>query len=291
MPERIDTPYMQTNQQHKDRAGDSHDPRRQGDFGHFDGSADPNPGGRLGWGWHLHIDGLDHAPGAGEAPPAPGNTNNRGEYRGLLALLTDYIARGGGGPLTVYGDSQLIIYQVTGKWQCKDAALAQLCRQARQLASQVRGGVEYRWVPRAQNGLADRAAGGRMQEQPWGGAGPVYAECVANQHEAQGPAVSALLARSIASLNAWASPGFKAFAGLKVGGQDDCSRLKLALLQEMAGTTCTSMISQAFKEDTTAQAVALRWAARGLAVQHAIRKVEVDRELAQRAQRSRGRRD
>src|SRR5215472_7793682 len=47
------------------------------DVGQFDGSADPNPGGRMGMGWHLTMrDGTEYS-GASEQAAAPGNSNNQ----------------------------------------------------------------------------------------------------------------------------------------------------------------------------------------------------------------------
>src|SRR5579884_1829879 len=67
------------------------------DVGQFDGSADPNPGGRMGMGWHLTLaNGVQYV-GAAEAPPAPANTNNRAEYLALLSLLDEYQRAGGRG--------------------------------------------------------------------------------------------------------------------------------------------------------------------------------------------------
>ena len=130
------------------------------DLGHFDGSADPNPGGRLGWGWHLRVGGVELSPRQGELPAAPENTNNRGEYMGLISLLEDYIARGGQGPLEVRGDSQLIIKQALREYKCSSEHLRPLLARVHSLQGQIRGGVRYVWVRRDRNTVADRAASG-----------------------------------------------------------------------------------------------------------------------------------
>jgi ribonuclease HI len=136
------------------------------DLGQFDGSADPNPGGRLGWGWHLRMDGVELPPRGGELPAAPGNTNNVGEFMGLISLLEDYLARGGKGPLEVRGDSQLIIRQVTGEYKCKAPNLQSLLAKAQSLTKKVPGGVSYVWVPRKHNSRADAAASGVTVQDP-----------------------------------------------------------------------------------------------------------------------------
>lgn len=130
------------------------------DLGHFDGSADPNPGGRLGWGWHLRIGGVELSPQQGELPAAPENTNNRGEYMGLISLLEDYIARGGQGPLEVRGDSQLVIKQALREYGCSSAHLRPLLDRVHSLEGQIQGGVRFVWVRRDRNTIADAAASG-----------------------------------------------------------------------------------------------------------------------------------
>ena len=124
---------------------------------HFDGSCDPNPGGRLGFGWVLTLDG-ETTTGRGEESPARSNTNNIGEYRGLIAGLRAYLESGRSGPLTVIGDSQLIIGQVTATMRAKQPQLAQLCAEARRLTQQIRGGATFEWRRRAQNSAADALA-------------------------------------------------------------------------------------------------------------------------------------
>jgi ribonuclease HI len=67
----------------------------------FDGSCDPNPGGRLGWGWILQWAAGPTTQGQDAQPPAPGNTVNLAEYQGLIAGLQAYLAASGQGPLVV----------------------------------------------------------------------------------------------------------------------------------------------------------------------------------------------
>jgi ribonuclease HI len=135
------------------------------DTGQFDGSADPNPGGRLGWGWHLSIGGMDLPPQGGSRPPAPQNTNNLGEYMGLISLLEDYIAQGGKGPLEVRGDSQLVIKQVLKEYKCRTPHLVPLLARVHALVRQIPGGVRFVWVRRSLNAVADAAAAGGGPKQ------------------------------------------------------------------------------------------------------------------------------
>jgi len=81
---------------------------------YFDGSAEPNPGGRMGAGWRLVYTDRPQVSGASEWPAACDNTNNRAEYLALIGALEHYLASGRTGPLQVQGDSQLVINQMTG---------------------------------------------------------------------------------------------------------------------------------------------------------------------------------
>lgn len=132
---------------------------------HFDGSCNPNPGGRMGYGWHL-----DTAAGVrvgeyrGEVLgyPPEHRTNNTAEYYAALKGLEFTAAyRGGGvGRLVVAGDSQLVINALAGRWRAKRPHLAALRDRCLEAASRVRAGViEYVWVPREENREADLLSG------------------------------------------------------------------------------------------------------------------------------------
>ncbi|RCJ42382.1 hypothetical protein A6770_35030 [Nostoc minutum NIES-26] len=82
-------------------------------------------------------------------------TSNVAEYEGLILGLEKALelsiqqAR-------IMGDSQLVIYQVTGLWKIKKLHLRPLCEQARShLSNFVKH--ELVWIPRGQNTLADAA--------------------------------------------------------------------------------------------------------------------------------------
>ena len=129
---------------------------------YFDGSAEPNPGGRMGAGWRLVYTDRPEETGSSEWPAARDNTNNRAEYLALIGALEQYLASGRSGPLQVQGDSQLVINQMTGDWGINNPALMQLNRQATALVKRIAGGVRYRWIPREENQVADTLAGGQL---------------------------------------------------------------------------------------------------------------------------------
>ena len=114
----------------------------------FDGSARPNPG-RCGIG--ARLEGPD---GAVEISRAAGYGNSsEAEYRALIALLEAAVARGVSG-ITVYGDSQVVIGDVSGPDIDAAPALREYRDAARALMARI-DGLALRWVPRHKNAQAD----------------------------------------------------------------------------------------------------------------------------------------
>jgi broad specificity phosphatase PhoE/ribonuclease HI len=96
-------------------------------------------------------------------------TNNVAEYRGLIAGL-QAAAELAAQEVDVRADSKLVVEQMSGRWKIKHAELRQLAGQAAVL---VRGfdQVSFSWIPRADNGHADRLANEAMDRA----AGPASA--------------------------------------------------------------------------------------------------------------------
>ncbi|HUY77939.1 MAG TPA: ribonuclease HI family protein [Ktedonobacterales bacterium] len=95
-------------------------------------------------------------------------TNNEAEYRALLGALR-YLPsiRQPGEVVEILSDSQLIVNQVIGVWNCNTSHLLPLCEEAQALiASQgaAQGRITLRWIPRAQNTAAD-ALGNRVLDR------------------------------------------------------------------------------------------------------------------------------
>ena len=206
---------------------------------YFDGSAEPNPGGRMGAGWRLVYTDRPEETGSAEWPAARDNTNNRAEYLALIGALEQYLASGRPGPLLVQGDSQLVINQMTGDWGINNPALWQLNRQATALVKRIAGGVRYRWIPREENQVADTLAGGQLA---LAGTPLVYAE------HPGGAAVAAALAEQIARLNQAGKMSFKEALGLRVGGMDQYSRWHLQELVTAVGAAGVALIDAAYTE-------------------------------------------
>ena len=80
-------------------------------------------------------------------------TNNEAEYCALMAVL-DAAAEAQVERLVVYGDSQLVIKQVSGEWLINAEGLVPLCKTVLKLKAQIPD-VRLCWIPREENGEAD----------------------------------------------------------------------------------------------------------------------------------------
>jgi ribonuclease HI len=127
---------------------------------HFDGACWPNPGGTATFGWVLLTPfGARIASGAGVAAQGVGATNNVGEYAALEAGLA-YLVGCDLDPtaVVVRGDSQLVVYQMTGKWACNKPHLAAFISRCRDLLRELRSNswtARLEWVNRDANAVAD----------------------------------------------------------------------------------------------------------------------------------------
>jgi ribonuclease HI len=125
----------------------------------FDGSARPNPG-RCGIG--VRLEGPD---GAVElSQPAGYGNSSEAEYRALIALLEAAVARGVSN-LTVYGDSQVVIGDVTGADIAAAPSLYDYRAAARALMARV-DGLQLRWIPRHKNTQADALSQRAFDDSP-----------------------------------------------------------------------------------------------------------------------------
>jgi hypothetical protein len=151
-------------------------------------------------------------------------------------------------------------------------ALVPLYDRARVAVKAIPGGVRFEWVPRHLNARADHLASGREGEPPAPPQTLTYAASPVRD-------VAAPLAGRIAALNAKGSAGLKEYLTLRVGGKDRCSLMPWGELAAAAGPECVRAAAEAFPDDQRSQLAALRWALRGLAVQHAIKKVRADQQV------------
>jgi ribonuclease HI len=115
----------------------------------FDGACFPNPG-MCGIGWVIYEDEKIVAHGC---KCMGTGTNNIAEYMALIDAL-EYAKSNGIIIDEVYGDSQLVVSQILGIWQCRKQRLASLCDIAKQLLIDVDSPV-LKHVNRENNKMAD----------------------------------------------------------------------------------------------------------------------------------------
>lgn len=89
--------------------------------------------------------------------------NNQAEYRALILGLK-LVADCQPAAVDVFMDSELVVRQMTGVYQVRDATLQQLHREAMALVKALPH-VTFTHVRRAQNALADRLANQALNEQ------------------------------------------------------------------------------------------------------------------------------
>jgi ribonuclease HI len=115
----------------------------------FDGSARPNPGA-------CSIGALLRAPDGSrwELSRAIGyGSSSTAEYQALIALLELAVAQGSR-DLTIYGDSRVVIDDITSPQDGRAQSLASFRLDALKLMEKIPG-VRLQWIPRARNQQAD----------------------------------------------------------------------------------------------------------------------------------------
>jgi len=116
---------------------------------HFDGGVRPTNPGPAAIGYTIEADGWsdEGSDYLGEA------TNNEAEYYTLIRGL-EVALKQGCTEVEAKGDSQLIIRQVTGDWQTKEARLRELRDRVQELTEEFET-VEIQHIPREENREAD----------------------------------------------------------------------------------------------------------------------------------------
>ena len=92
---------------------------------------------------------------AEDGSPIGRASNNVAEYSGLIAGLRLARDHAPGAEVEVRMDSKLVVEQMSGRWKIKHPDMRSLAAQAAALAPE---GTSYTWIPREQNGYADRLA-------------------------------------------------------------------------------------------------------------------------------------
>lgn len=132
---------------------------------YFDGAVEPfNPGGHGGFGVLVLCDNhilLSEAVYIGRWPEL---SNNVAEYCGAIAVLR-YFLREGITAAKVYGDANIVINQLNGRWKARRGAYLPYYHEAYTLRHALPG-VSFVWVPREMNGAADELSKQAITTRP-----------------------------------------------------------------------------------------------------------------------------
>ena len=132
---------------------------------HFDGACQPPKGpGVATFGFTVEGEGLyAEESGLATRPFSEHSTNNVAEYVAAIRALEWLRSQGYKGALTMTGDSQLVIRQMKGEYEVRTEHLKAyhdwLARLATEFVS-----VEWQWVPREENRLADSLSKRALEE-------------------------------------------------------------------------------------------------------------------------------
>lgn len=126
---------------------------------HFDGACEPiNPNGTMGLGVHIAKDGKvihTHSESIrlGERNYTT-TTNNLAEYLALRHALEWCIENGHTDVVSVFGDSKLVIEQMSNRWSAKNGAYVEVAKVCKRLKEHF-SVIHFEWIPRELNTLAD----------------------------------------------------------------------------------------------------------------------------------------
>ena len=124
---------------------------------HYDGACGPvNPGGVASYGFVVRDrDGKLIHSGYGYVGEGPKMSNNVAEYAAVIAAL-EYLLdnRLQNHEVKMYGDSNLTVEQMSGRWKIGDGLYREFAVRASVLRSQFER-ISFHWIPREQNEEAD----------------------------------------------------------------------------------------------------------------------------------------
>ncbi|WP_138505511.1 ribonuclease HI family protein [Nostoc sp. PA-18-2419] len=202
----------------------------------------------------------------------PHATVNEAEYAGCIVGLEKALELGCE-YVRVYGDSKLVVEQVTGFWSVKTPHLIPLYEQVILLKRQFKK-CHLEWIPREQNQEADYLVNQCLDDNT----GITFVREVALELPVCEPIPS--LAKEIQEIIYLGDRArFAHFRSLK-SGQDKFSRIKLAALREAVTNEVLELVTQSVTEGEEWVARTLRWYLRGLPIDMAIYKTKVDLEIS-----------
>lgn len=129
---------------------------------YFDGACEPNPGGKASYGYVVYqYDIKIHESGHQLNPLENGHTsNNIAEYCGLIATLKYLLSHKLlDHEIYVFGDSQLVIKQISGLWNVNKGLYVPYYKIAIKYA-QLFTNILFEWIPKERNTEADKLSRG-----------------------------------------------------------------------------------------------------------------------------------
>jgi ribonuclease HI len=118
----------------------------------IDGLAEPRNPGTGTYGYVIYENERKLAEGEGLAGYEV--TNNYAEYTALVEVLRKLIELKKRGDVVIRSDSQLLVAQMSKKWEAKRGGYLRKFKEARDLLGEF-GSVRFEWIPREQNQEAD----------------------------------------------------------------------------------------------------------------------------------------
>ncbi len=121
----------------------------------FDGSCEPNPGGKAGFGWFIKINEESNFSGHGQIGEGFLFTNNVAEYVALCQAL-EFLKNKAlfKERVDIYGDSNLVVKQMRGEWKANGGSYFPWFKKACEVAMGFTN-IGFHWIPREQNKIAD----------------------------------------------------------------------------------------------------------------------------------------
>ena len=132
---------------------------------YFDGCCEPyNPGGTASYGIVILRDNEKiHEASQIFRPSSPNKkdtSNNLAEYSGFKAILQYLINnQHQDEPIEIFGDSQLVIRQMSGDWNINQGIYVPLAHECRKMLGKFPH-FRLHWIPREENSLADELSKG-----------------------------------------------------------------------------------------------------------------------------------
>ncbi len=121
---------------------------------YFDGACSENPIGHCACGVHI-ADGKEVLLEQGYYLGKAGGSNTA-EYEGLIKVL-EFLRPYNHSKIEIYGDSKLVIMQMTGKWKIKQGLYKESALKAQELSGNF-WNISFRWIPRERNEVCDELA-------------------------------------------------------------------------------------------------------------------------------------